>query len=583
MSFRQKLFASYFAVSIFFLALIYPLTGVIVRHIVIRSLTKQTSQVVDVVKDAPNLEAMKARLEALQSILFFRVTLFNSQGGVLYDSREVPVEGTADLDYGEVEEALSEGEGYNEHYSALLGQDLALVAVSFPYQGETLVLRTAFPLSQVNHLIDDFKIGTLTIGTALLLLFALMTTLVTHHFTRPIKAIIGAISPYQEGRVEALPWIELPYRSSRKDEFSRLAKTLNSLSERIDAQISTLRSERNERAAILESLVEGVVAVDSELKLIYANAAALRFLGIEAEGYVGNRFPSGQTELLNLLAASRKKGELLQETIQVGETPPTFFDAIAVPQGDEDGALLILQDQTKHYALLEMRKDFIANASHELKTPLTIIHGFAETLHEQPEMGCDLIRTVTEKILRNCQRMEQLVKNLLRLADIEHLPLATLERVDLRSFLEECRAMTLSIYPGSQVDLEIPEGKVDLWADAELLELAVTNLFYNAAKYSKPPAQIRVKVTLRPEKDAIQIDVSDRGIGIPEEDLPHIFQRFYTVDKAHSRQLGGSGLGLSIVETIVQKHYGEISVRSKLGEGTTFTLLFPRELNKLLG
>jgi len=584
MSFRQKLIISYFAVSLFFLALMFPIAGRIVRHILINSLVKQTEEVIQLVRRAPDLDAMIERLDTLQHYLFFRVTLFNDDGERLYESRtDGPDPDLSELSHHpEVFEALRKGRGYSEHYSYLLGQDLAFVAIPFDYKGDELVLRTAFPLSEVEHLIDDFKIGILSLGTALLLLFAVMTALVTYHFTRPIKKIIGTIKPYQDGEVESLPRIELASRASDKDEFNRLAHTINSLNAKVEAQIHTLTEERNERAAILEALIEGVVAVDSDLHMIYANAAALRFLGLEEGEWTGAHFPKEQTELVNLLTASQVKGEVLQETIQIGDAKPSFYDAVAVPQGIEAGAILILQDQTHHYALLEMRKDFIANASHELKTPLTIIHGFAETLQEQPDMGSELIQTVTSKILSNCQRMEQLVKNLLRMADIEHLPLANLERIDLALFLEECRSMTLAIYPQSEVTLHLPDDDLDVWADAELLELAITNLLYNAAKYSKPPAKIDVRVRLVTDKNAIQIEVSDQGIGIPEEDLPHIFQRFYTVDKAHSRQMGGSGLGLSIVETIIHKHFGEISVTSKVGSGTTFTVLLPRELSRLM-
>jgi signal transduction histidine kinase len=224
--------------------------------------------------------------------------------------------------------------------------------------------------------------------------------------------------------------------------------------------------------------------------------------------------------------------------------------------------------------MVAMRKDFVANASHELKTPITIIRGFAEALYDNPEFAPEKRKEITEKIVRNCGRMAAIIKDLLILSDIENLPSTRIVDTDLLELVERCRDMLLELHP--QTDFKIKkDSNVDFHfqADPYFIELALTNLMVNAAKYSHEPAKITV--TLDKNDENISISIADKGIGIAPKDQERIFQRFYTADKAHSRMKGGSGLGLSIVETIVEKHCGKISLESELGVGSTFTLTFP--------
>ncbi len=221
---------------------------------------------------------------------------------------------------------------------------------------------------------------------------------------------------------------------------------------------------------------------------------------------------------------------------------------------------------------ISVGKDFIANASHELKTPITIIRGFAETLHDHPELPPEKVQEVTHKIVVNCQRMETLVRNLLTLADVENLPLERLQECNIAIAIDNCVQMLQTLYPLAKIALTYPQ-ELYVIGDQDLLELAIMNLLNNAAKYSKGVAQIAVNAFL--ENKEVVIVISDCGIGIPKEDQSRIFERFYTVNKAHSRKLGGSGLGLAITRTIIEKHRGKISLQSVLGEGTTFTIRLP--------
>ena len=224
--------------------------------------------------------------------------------------------------------------------------------------------------------------------------------------------------------------------------------------------------------------------------------------------------------------------------------------------------------------MLEVGKDFIASASHELKTPITIIRGFAETLQDMKNLPQDMMDDILEKIVRNCHRMDNLVKNLLTLADIENIPLMNTQYCDLEALLQECKRVVLSIYPLASIQIQKPLGSITAEVDPGLLELAILNLLGNAVKYSQSPAQVSISMHQNP--DEVQISIRDQGVGISPEDLEHIFERFYTVNKAHSRKLGGAGIGLSLVKTIVEKHEGIIQVTSAIGKGSTFTVCLPR-------
>jgi signal transduction histidine kinase len=486
----------------------------------------------------------------------------------------------------EVIEAMKNGTGYNIAWSEMYKKKFAYVAVRFEFQGQTYILRTAFPFTQLEVLNRNFQIGLFTIDLFFLILFSISAWYTFSRLSRPIHDIINIIRPYQEGTVDTIPEIEI--KGAAQDEFNRLAGTLNSLSEKVRSQIRSVVEERNEKEAILESLVEGVIAVDGTGTIRYVNFIGSKMVGIPKRHLIGKLFPDGKDQpradllkkCLHLLNASQEQNTILTDSIALGDGQKVYLDLIAAPKPYQSGAIIVLQDKSSHYRVIEMGKDFVANASHELRTPITIIKGFAETLQDIPDISPDMLRDITEKIVRNCQRMDTLVKNLLTLADIDNVPENRFQECDIASLVENCRHMLVSVYPDAAVEILKEKEHVMAPVDPDLLELAIMNLLDNAAKYSKPPVKIVVRVG--ETADEAKISITDEGIGIPEEDIDHIFDRFYTVDKAHSRRLGGAGLGLSIVKTIIEKHEGTITVSSIIGKGTTFTIQLPRSRKSVI-
>jgi two-component system phosphate regulon sensor histidine kinase PhoR len=579
LSFKQKILLSYFTIIAIFFVAMYLFSSYTVKSLVNKAICERVSELIGKIEGASNEDALIQKLKDQKYLIFFRISVISYDHRVLYDSYVKRFLGknfntSYVVNHPEVNEAFEKGVGYHEADSKLLGQRFVYMAKAFDFHGKTYVLRTAFPYKFVSELTHDFEMGFLGMAIAVLLLFSLMTWLLVNHLTRPIQQIINAIRPYQEGHQETLPVITIGLKNT-SDEFSKLADTLNSLSHRVSNQIDTLIYERNEKEAVLESLMEGVVAVNQDMVVTYANNMALKLLGIKDKSrLIGFNFRVAQQHAcLGLLTACQLENQVLTDTIQLKRDGfRLYLDLVAAPTKAKSGAILVLQDKSAHHKILEMRKDFIANASHELKTPVTIVRGFAEALEDNPDLPQSTRQEIIEKIVRNSKRMGTIIKDLLALSDIENISESRLIECDIGDLLDSCCHTLRDLFPDIDVTLHqlLPEETYTV-ADPQLLELAFMNLLENAAKYSNPP--VKIEVTLDIEDEWVKVSIADNGIGMAKSDLEHIFERFYRINKTN--KTGGTGLGLAIVETIIDKHGGKISVDSEPDQGSTFTIRLP--------
>ncbi len=398
---------------------------------------------------------------------------------------------------------------------------------------------------------------------------------------KPIYQMVSLIKGCQAGMEGLHAQLMTGFPKQKDSPIAQIAMTMRGLFHLVDELRGDLTREKNEKEAILESLGEGVVAVDENFIVTYVNFVGSKILDVPKRLLLGQKFVSDknrQHELvfqkcMDLLQQCQKHHTILTDSIELGLNKKNYFDIVAVPKWHNTGAILVLQDKSSQHKILEMGKEFVANASHELKTPITIIKGFAETLQEIKDIPPDMLSEIIEKIVRNSHRMEKLVKNLLTLADLENVCISPFQHCDILPLLENCAQDVQAIYQDVHVDIEKQEDPISAAADASILELAIMNLLDNAAKYSKPPVKISIKAFT--EAEEVVLHISDNGIGIPPQDVEHIFEKFYTVNKAHSRRLGGAGLGLSLVKTIIDKHQGTLQVHSTLGVGTMFTIRLP--------
>lgn len=334
--------------------------------------------------------------------------------------------------------------------------------------------------------------------------------------------------------------------------------------------------------SLLPFLEEGVFIVDETSKGVECNNAFCRILGCSKEDLLNNSFfsikPEGKEEVFTrcqkLLQGIQEGCLELRETLfYPGETASCCIELRALRLTDQ-ATVLILKDTYQEYETLKIGKEFIANASHELRTPITIIKGFVETLKDLPEVSDAMLEDIFDKILRSCKRMDDIVKNLLVLTDLDHLLKAKTQEFDLLVLLDYCQNSLLEQHPEIQIRMVHSISECIIEADPALLELAIMNLLYNAVKYSKAPAKIEIEIEVSAQ---VVIKIIDYGYGIPKENISYIFNRFYSVNKTLSRKLGGAGLGLSIVKTIIEKHQGKIVVESNPLGGTIFVIVLPKQ------
>ena len=370
------------------------------------------------------------------------------------------------------------------------------------------------------------------------------------------------------------------------EEFASVAESINRMAEELDDKLRTLTNERNERQAVLSSMVEGVLAVDIDERVIAVNAAAARLLDTdpaEAEGKTIQeivRNPDLQHVVAQTLSGQRPvEADIV---MRVGAEDRNLQANGTLLHGDggggDVGAVVVLNDVTRLKRLEAVRRDFVANVSHELKTPVTSIKGFAETLDDGALDDPETARRFVRIISGQADRLNSIIEDLLALSTLEQStdsPLLQLEEADLCDVvavaLEVCGPKADA--KGVVLREECPGGLLAR-VSPPLLEQAVVNLVDNAVKYSVEGGE--VVVTLVEARDEVVVSVRDEGQGVAREHLPRLFERFYRADKARSRDLGGTGLGLAIVKHIAQIHGGRVSVDSVLGSGSTFRIHLPR-------
>lgn len=335
-----------------------------------------------------------------------------------------------------------------------------------------------------------------------------------------------------------------------------------------------LKVDQSDR--LFNALREGVVLIDSNGQIQKINQKAAHIFGNSQADLLGKTlFDLPSLEKYRKVWARCEESQTAQMlNFSLDEAGKRCFDGFLRPFDQTGEFLFTIQDTSGQYQKHQLGKDFVANASHELRTPITIIKGFAETIYDLPEISASMLEDCMEKIVRNCHRMDNLVKNLLTLADLDYLPKARLQECDLVALIDNCSHTLLSIHPDVNIEVLQNEEVITIFVDPDLIELAIMNLLENAVKYSKGIPFITI--TIEEGLEEIRLTIADQGIGIPESDLHHIFDRFYTVDKAHSRKLGGAGLGLSIVKTILEKHEGTIEAYSNVEGGTQFIQTFQK-------
>ncbi len=507
-----------------------------------------------------------------------RLTVILPDGRVVADSEADPARMENHGGRPEIRQAMSGAEGSVVRFSGTLRQRMLYVAL--PIRDHDFikgVARVSIAADAVDRQLRALQLRIVLGGVIIAILVSLVSLAVSRRISRPIEAMRQGAARYARG--------DLSHRLHPPEtlELAGLADAMNQMAHELELRIQAVVRQRNETQAVLSSMAEGVIALNPEERIMDLNEAASRLLGRPLEFLRGRSIQEvmRNRELHRMVRTTLSAGTSTQGDITLYQNGEQILNIHCTPLRDPDGAslgaLLVINDVTQLRRLENMRSDFAANVSHEIKTPLTAIQGFVETLlHGSVEEPAQVQRFlgIIEKHVR---RLSLIIDDLMHLSRLERDQedrSLVMERGSVADVIRTAVGLCRDKADEKQIALGVTcrEG-LTVEMDAELMEQAVVNLLDNAVKYS--PAESRITVAADREDGEIAIRVKDEGLGIAAKHLPRLFERFYRVDKARSRNMGGTGLGLAIVKHIIQAHGGRITVESAQGRGSTFTLFLP--------
>ena len=507
-----------------------------------------------------------------------RYTVILPSGVVVGDTWETPANMDNHAARPEVAGALARGAESSRRFSTTLQRNVLYVASSVHDQGRPVaVVRAAIPLSRMEEELDRLRSRFVGIGALIAGLALAVTLALSQRYGRKVRELQEAAARLAEGDLSQ----RLPAPDS--EELAGLAESFNRMAAQIESRMQEVVRQRNQLEGVLSSMQEGVIAVDREERVLSLNPAAARWFDLPLERARGRSLQEVVRNLAiqKFVARSLATGVPAEEDMAVFQNGERILNVRSTPlqgAGSETfGSLIVFNDVTQLRRLEDMRRDFVANVSHELKTPLTAIKGFVETLH-QGQADPEEARRFLGIIAKHVDRLNVIIQDLLMLSRIEdQAERAEIKRETVRlhdvfaNAVQICRPAA----EAKRIRIRVTgDETITASVDPVLLEQAVVNLLDNAVKYSDPERE--VEISGRAADREIRIRVRDQGVGIERRHLPRLFERFYRVDKARSRAVGGTGLGLAIVKHIAQAHGGHVSVESTVGEGSRFTIHLPR-------
>ncbi len=510
-------------------------------------------------------------LNSIDQIRDMRITLINYDGVVVFDSRADADALENHADRPEIISAMESSVGSNIRFSTTLGKDMMYLAIRSESVG--LVIRVSFMLEGVSAYSAELWIPLIVLLVVAFMLCLGIALFVSRRITQPIIKLRGDMSRIAQGQYEGFE------RIKTDDEIEELSDSLCSMANTLKRNFDAITENHSRLEAVFRAVPGGIVAVDNDLHVIMANPVARGMFSM-ADAPEGKHFleVTQHTQLESVIReAAKSQGVIEREMTILRGMEERYLQVFAVcvfSEGRAYGVILLVQDITRLRKLETLRSDFAANVSHELKTPLTVIRGFTDTLKDDSISREDSNRFI-DIISIESERLSRLIDDILLLSEIENAANVPFSVTDLREGVKEALMLLNTKALNKQISLKTNMSEKAVWTNAEndrIKQMAI-NLIDNAIKYTPSKGEVSVEVYV--EDGAAVLRVKDTGIGIPEENIPRLFERFYRVDKSRSRALGGTGLGLAIVKHIINLVGGHIAVSSVVGKGSAFTVSLP--------
>lgn len=527
-------------------------------------------------------EHFQQQVTRFKDLTGMRITYIRIDGTVLGDSYYDSSTMENHLDREEIQVAIADGVGSGIRYSETRGEKMMYVAVTVNAEDGTIIgiIRSAMSLSAVTRDLQEMWVALIAGLAVLFVLAGAISYRIAFSVTRPLERMTAAAKRMAQMDYE----IRVPERG--RDELGELGRTLNAMAASLQEQMDKIRRNGDHLQQVLDNMPTGVMMIESDGRISLFNLTAQKLLGGSPKERVGRSYTEIKQhyELTSLIANGLDDPQWLKEELTVYFPEERVLEANLVPMnksGEHAGLLLVLQDVSPIRRLERMRSEFVANVSHELKTPVAAVKGFTETLLAGAMNEPETANAFLNIILDESERLNRLIGDILELSQIESRR-STLQfsPIELHAFLSRLIEVLSpeASRKGIAMELEAAE-ELFMEADEDRFGQILRNLIQNSINYTPEGGHVKVSALLvhgtAEEEDQIRITVADTGIGIPKKDMPRIFERFYRVDKARSRSSGGTGLGLSIVKHLTELHHGSIRVESTVGVGSKFILELP--------
>jgi len=519
----------------------------------------------------------------LKQITDSRITIVDAMGNVIIDTDREYTEMENHAGRPEIAAALKGEAGSSIRYSSTLKVDFIYVAQPI-LKGNSIIgaVRMSKPLYEIKNLLNNLYINILIAVLTGIIASSLLGYKMAMNITKPVKEITYTASRISKGQFDRR--INLKDR----DEIGILADSINDMAAKLNETITSLQDKNIKLESIMSSMINGIIAVDNSEEILFINPVAESLLGITDREVTGKHILQvvRNNSIDNYLKKILMNKEFFSTEVNFDDSNEKILKLYANPikqngANDIEGIIITIQDVTELRKLERIRTEFIANVSHELKTPLTSIKGFAETLKSFDfDDRQDAIRFLNI-IEDEAERLYRLINDILSLSELEQRKTKALrDKIDIEKAVEEVLSVLKSQSDKKNIRLsvKIREGLDSLSGDGDKFKQMLINLIDNAVKYTPENGKVSIeayKQSHDADLDKLIIKVKDNGIGIPKQHIPRLFERFYRVDKARYRSIGGTGLGLAIVKHIVILFNGEIEVTSEVGKGTEFRIILP--------